>query len=487
MARSAETGERQRFRFTRASVDRAVCPPGKQQAIYRDTDQPGLGLRVTAAGIKSFIYESKLGRQTIRMTIGPASMQIRAPRDKNGRPLAPAADDEAQRLARMVGQGVDPRLEKAGLIAEQAQQRADAKAARLRLELSGLQAWTAYCKERRPHWRGRSYVDHLAFVDAGGKERRRSKEKITKPGPLRALLARPLAEIDAAAVEQWVTNETRTRPARAALGFRLLRAFINWCAEHPEYRDIARADACKGRRTREKVGKSKAKNDALQREQLAAWFAEVRKLSPTLSAYLQCLLLTGARREELMALRWEDIDFRWGGMRLGDKVEDERTIPLTPYVAALLRDLKARNEKPPAPKKIRPGRPVVAQAKRKPSPWVFASHRAANGRIQDPNKAHTRAVRAAGLPHVTIHGLRRSFGTLSEWVEVPVGIVAQIQGHKPSAIAEKHYRVRPLDLLRLWHVRIETWILNEAGIEVPKVDVDGRVAPLRVVGGTDTR
>lgn len=313
MARSAETGERQRFRFTRASVDRAVCPPGKQQAIYRDTDQPGLGLRVTAAGIKSFIYESKLGRQTIRMTIGPASMQIRAPRDKNGRPLAPAADDEAQRLARMVGQGVDPRLEKAGLIAEQAQQRADAKAARLRLELSGLQAWTAYCKERRPHWRGRSYVDHLAFVDAGGKERRRSKERITKPGPLRALLARPLAEIDAAAVEQWVTNETRTRPARAALGFRLLRAFINWCAEHPEYRDIAQADACKGRRTREKVGKSKAKNDALQREQLAAWFAEVRKLSPTLSAYLQCLLLTGARREELMALRWEDIDFRWGG------------------------------------------------------------------------------------------------------------------------------------------------------------------------------
>jgi len=368
-------------------------------------------------------------------------------------------------------------------IAEQAQQRTEAKAARQRLELSGLQAWAAYCEERRPHWRGRNYVDHLAFVDAGGKERRRSKEKITKPGPLRALLARPLAEIDAAGVEQWVTIET----ARAALGFRLLRAFINWCAEHSEYRDIVNADACKGRRTREKVGKSKAKNDSLQREQLAAWFAEVRKLAPTPAAYLQCLLLTGARREELMVLRWEDVDFRWKGLRLGDKVEDERTIPLTPYVAALLRDLKARNEKPPAPKKIRSGRPVVAPAKRKPSPWVFASHRAASGRIQDPNKALTRAVRAAGLPHVMIHGLRRSFGTISEWVEVPVGIVAQIQGHKPSAIAEKHYRVRPLDLLRLWHVRIETWILTEA-IEPPKAEsAEDRPAPLRVVGGTDTR
>ncbi len=45
-----------------------------------------------------------------------------------------------------------------------------------------------------------------------------------------------------------------------------------------------------------------------------------------------------------------------------------------------------------------------------------------------------------------------------------MGIVAQIQGHKPSATAEKHYTVRPLDLLRIHHERIESWILNEAGV-----------------------
>jgi hypothetical protein len=56
--------------------------------------------------------------------------------------------------------------------------------------------------------------------------------------------------------------------------------------------------------------------------------------------------------------------------------------------------------------------------------------------------------------------------------------VAQIQGHKPSAIAEKHYRRRPLDLLRMWHVRIETWMLEQAGIEFKAEDA----APgLRVV------
>lgn len=50
------------------------------------------------------------------------------------------------------------------------------------------------------------------------------------------------------------------------------------------------------------------------------------------------------------------------------------------------------------------------------------------------------------------------------WLEVPVGVVAQIQGHKPSVTAEKHYTVRPLELRQLHHERIEAWILKQAGI-----------------------
>ena len=69
---------------------------------------------------------------------------------------------------------------------------------------------------------------------------------------------------------------------------------------------------------------------------------------------------------------------------------------------------------------------------------------------------------------MSIHGLRRSFGTLAEWVECPSGISAQIMGHKPSALAEKHYRKRPIDMLRMWHTKIEKFILDEAGIEQPE-------------------
>ncbi|WP_421073233.1 hypothetical protein [Paraburkholderia sp. A1RO-1] len=30
---------------------------------------------------------------------------------------------------------------------------------------------------------------------------------------------------------------------------------------------------------------------------------------------------------------------------------------------------------------------------------------------------------------------------------------------------EKHYRRRPLDLSRIWHKKVEVWMLTQAGIE----------------------
>lgn len=270
------------------------------------------------------------------------------------------------------------------------------------------------------------------------------------PGILYPLLQLPLAQLDSDRIRSWLKDEAEKRPTQTALAFRLLRAFLNWCSDRPEYREQAHADICTGRMAKDELPKTAAKDDCLQREQVSAWFAAVRTIgSPIASAYLQGLLLTGARREELAGLRWNDVDFRWRSLTIRDKVEGERVIPLTPYFASLLDSLPRRSE------------------------WVFSSpptksgSRSKSGRIADARSPHERALKAAALPPLSIHGLRRSFGTLSEWVECPVGIVAQIMGHKPSAIAEKHYRRRSLDLLRMWHVKIEGWILEQAGIEQP--------------------
>jgi integrase len=112
------------------------------------------------------------------------------------------------------------------------------------------------------------------------------------------------------------------------------------------------------------------------------------------------------------------------------------------------------------------------------SPWVFASSGKSPQPIAKPHHAHALACTAAGIDGLTLHGLRRSFKSLTEWLEIPAGVVAQIQGHKPSATAEKHYTVRPLDLLRLHHERIEAWILQQA--EVPFTP-QAKPARLRVV------
>jgi hypothetical protein len=42
-------------------------------------------------------------------------------------------------------------------------------------------------------------------------------------------------------------------------------------------------------------------------------------------------------------------------------------------------------------------------------------------------------------------------------------------GHKPSALAEKHYRKREISLLRQWHTLIEKFILDAAGIPQPRI------------------
>jgi hypothetical protein len=46
-----------------------------------------------------------------------------------------------------------------------------------------------------------------------------------------------------------------------------------------------------------------------------------------------------------------------------------------------------------------------------------------------------------------------------------LGIASQIQGHAPQGVREQNYIRRPLDLLRKWHVKIEVWMLEQAGID----------------------
>lgn len=252
-----------------------------------------------------------------------------------------------------------------------------------------------------------------------------------------------MADINANVLKEWQRKEAQTRANNARQGFEMFRAFWRWCASRPDYSAVIDPQAVESKDLRDEIPSRKSKQfDVLQRAHLSAWFAAVRLLNPIISAYLQSLLLTGARREEMANLTWQDVDFQWNSIWVKDKVHEEgRKIPLTPYLASLLAALPRRNQ------------------------WVFSSISAANGRITEPRIPHNRALSIAGLPPLTLHGLRRTFVSLAEWVEMPRGIVAQIMGHAPSATAERHYINRPLELLAVWHKKYEQWILEQAGIE----------------------
>ena len=440
-----------RVRLTAGRVDAFTCPAGKSQAFLWDTEAPALALRVTPTGRKTYVFESRLHGDTIRVTIGTAADW---PIEK--------ARGEAQRLKVLVDSGTDPReIERQ----QQAAQAADKAAAAAKLKadktaaLTVGEVWGDYIEKRRPFWGELHYRDHIDKAKAGGlpSGRRGGGKQLTKPGPLAALMPLALKDLDQTTIERWAADEGKTRPSSARLAWRLLTVFLTWCAEQPEYAALLPdKNPAKTKKAREALGKPGTKSDVLQREQLAAWFAAVQQIqNPVIAACLQMMLLTGARPGEVLALRWEDVNTQWKGISIRDKVEGTREIPATPYMLHLLAALPRRNE------------------------WVFSSPTSASGCLTEPNNPHTRACAAAGLEGLTLHGLRRSFASLTEWLEVPAGVVAQIQGHKPSATAEKHYKVRPLELLRVHHERIEAWILEQAGIVF---DAQAEPGKLRVVG-----
>ncbi len=461
--------------FTAGRVNGFKCPPDKKQAFLWDATAPGLGLRATPNGKPAYVFQTVYEGRDLRITIGnPAAWSIKD------------AQEKAREMQRLVDEEQDPREVKRQRQAERESKRQQEQAQAATVG----EAWAAYIEERRPHWGERHYSDHTKMAAPGGEPVKRGVKletgkprPLTVPGPVHSLLALKLVDLTPEVVEAWATVNGKTRPTYARLCWRCLKVFLNWCAEHPTHgKVLTDKNPAATKRSREALGKPNVKTDALLKEQLPAWFAAVRQLSnPVTTAALQVMLLTGARPGEVLEMRWEDVNTHWRGVTVRDKVEGERVIPLTPYVAHLLAGLPRRNE------------------------WVFATGRAASmnlknikrrvgyeggmdaapfvgqsdsGHIAPPNNPHAKACRVAGIEGLSLHGLRRSFASLTEWLEIPAGVVAQIQGHKPSATREKHYIVRPLDLLRIHHERVEAWILEQAGVKFDAKAESGKLCLL---------
>ena len=159
---------------------------------------------------------------------------------------------------------------------------------------------------------------------------------------------------------------------------------------------------------------------ALTTAQASALLAELPPLARTM---VGLAILSGLRRGELFALRWQDIDERRRVLTVREAVYDGsfatpkteagiRQIPLSDAATGLLTEWKRRAPNP------------------EPTALVFSTR---GGKPISPNNMLRRAVfpacESVGLPHATWLTFRRTYSSWSHDKGVPGKVVAQLMGH----------------------------------------------------------
>lgn len=245
--------------FTKEALE-GLKPLAKRYTTY-DTTVPKLALRISPAGLKTFNVIKWLDGKAVWVKLGTFPEMTVA-----------QARKESQIVLGTLASGKDPTaLRKANRAANKAG------------TIKALDAWKVYIRTCCRNWSVSHTEDHEKVSANGGIPRTRGKRPgepdTTQEGILMPLLRMHLKKIDGPSVASWLKTQSQKRPTHARLAFGLLRAFLNWCADQPEYKDLADPNSCATKVVRSLVPKKMAKTDCLQREQLKVWFAETQKLN----------------------------------------------------------------------------------------------------------------------------------------------------------------------------------------------------------------
>lgn len=151
--------------------------------------------------------------------------------------------------------------------------------------------------------------------------------------------------------------------------------------------------------------------------------------------------ITGWRRNEVVSLQWQQVDFNGRTVRLFDSKNGEgRVFPFTPELEAVLRKQWEGSEN------LKHTRGVI-------SPWVFTSP---IGKEPDPRdgdrigefkKSWKTACKKAGVPVRIFHDFRRTAVRNLERAGVPRSVAMKLTGHKTESIYRRYDIVSEGDLL----------------------------------------
>jgi integrase len=358
--------------------------PGKR-VTYHDTKTKGLQLRVTPAGAKTFcVFRRIKGGQPERVTLGKF-------------PQMPV--DEARKAAAAV--------------------------------LATIEAGANPAQAKRAHKKALT-VDDL-FLEFGRRHGRKKASWADDQQRYRDFLQKSLGKTKLSDVtrleiaQALSAAENKGKSIATVRNIRALASVLFAKAVEWGYIEINPA-------TGVKVSGAKVTRDRfLQAGELPAFFEALgEESSETMRDFILMALLTGARRANVCAMHWRDIDLSAGVWRIAvTKNGTPQNVTLSPEAVMIL---KVRHE-------------ATAGG------YVFPGS-GNSGHIEDPKKAMQRVMKEAGIPYgrkvengVTLHDLRRTLGSWQARTGASLVIIGKTLNHK-SQQATAGYARLDLDPVR---------------------------------------
>ncbi|HEX2858763.1 MAG TPA: tyrosine-type recombinase/integrase [Alphaproteobacteria bacterium] len=365
-----------RLNFTKAALLKAGnAEQGKRDYYYDDREQ-GLVMDVTPSGSKAFYLYRRVDGRPERIFLGRfPDLSI-----ENAR-------IEAQKRKGQIAVGVNPQVEKR----------------KLKAEMTFGQLFELYMKRySKPHKRSWQYDE-------------REVNKF-----LSHWFNRRISMITADEVHRLhsqIGSENGLYQANRLL--ERLRAILNkgmeWGWEGPN-------PAAKVKKFKEK-----SRDRFLQPEEFPKFFkALAEEENKSAKDFILMSLLTGARKSNVLTMKWDEIDFHFKTWRIPETKNGEPlTLPLTDKAVELLK----------------------ARKKSAKGLWVFPSPRDDKEHLQDPKKAWGRIMETAGIKNFRIHDLRRTLGSYQATTGANSYVIQKSLGHK-SAQSTAIYARLNLDPVR---------------------------------------
>jgi integrase len=338
---------------------RRAPAPERGNKLYRDDDMTGFALRVTAAGARSFVLSYTIHKRERRLTIGAFPAWTAA-----------AAREDARRLRRQIDQGIDP-----------LEERNDSRDAPTLLDL-----WKEYQRIHLPTLSPRGAMDQASMW------RTHILPKM-KHVRLEDLSAR---QIDALHARVGMVGTTRANRV-----VEMLRKALNlairwgWIQQNP---------AQGFRRNPEHPRERYLRPEEYERVFRALDEMPNRKAADA----IRLLILTGARRGEVLSLEWADLDLElglWNRPAAKSKDRKRKRVTLSNEALVLLRRLQedARHS------------------------YVFAT--AEGGPMPDLKRSWAWLKARTGLPDLRIHDLRHSFASVLVSGGETLETIGKLLGH----------------------------------------------------------